>query len=57
MNKYDSKNDHDFIIADRIKKLDLVFILISTRKIYKIKTNIKETDKLEPKCNYSKINY
>ena len=41
MNKYDSKNDHDFIIADRIKKLDLVFILISTRKIYKIKTNIK----------------
>ncbi len=54
MNKYDSKNDHDFIIADRIKKLDLIFILISTRKIYKIKTNIKETDKLEPKCNYSK---
>lgn len=54
LNKYNSKNDHDFIIANRIKKLNLVFILISTRKIYKVKPNIKETDKLEPKCNYSK---
>lgn len=54
INKYNSKNDHDFIIANRIKKLNLVFILISTRKIYKVKSNIKETDKLEPKCNYSK---
>lgn len=53
-NKYNSKNDHDLIIADRIKKLDLIFILISTRKIYRVKSNIKETDKIDPKCNYSK---
>ena len=53
-NKYNPKNDHDLIIADRIKKLDLIFILISTRKIYRAKSNIKETDKIDPKCNYSK---
>ena len=53
-NKYNSKNDNDFIIANRIKKLDIVFILISTRKVYKVKPNIKETNKLQPKCNYSK---
>ena len=53
-NKYNLKNDHDFIIADRIKKLDLIFIFLSTRKVYKVKPNIKETDKLQPKCNYSK---
>ena len=42
-NKYNSKNDHDFIIADRIKKLDLIFILVSTRKIYRAKSNIDFT--------------
>ena len=27
---------------------------LSTRKVYELKDNIKETDNLNPRCNYSK---
>lgn len=53
-NKYHTKNDFDLKIAKKIKNLDIKYILISTRKIYKIGNNIKETSKIQPRCNYSK---
>ena len=31
--------------------------MISTRKIYNAKYDIKENDKINPKCNYSKNKY
>ena len=52
--KYLSKYDFDFRIAKKINKLDLIYVLISTRKIYKIGNDLKENSKLDPKCNYSK---
>jgi dTDP-4-dehydrorhamnose reductase len=52
--RYYSKYDHDYLIAQKIKKLDIVQIFLSTRKVYSIKNNIKETQKPDPKCNYSK---
>ncbi|WP_415272027.1 sugar nucleotide-binding protein [Candidatus Pelagibacter sp. Uisw_121] len=53
-NKYANKNDNDLIIAKKIINLKTKFVMISTRKIYKAKFNIKELDKKEPNCNYSK---
>jgi|APSaa5957512493_1039668.scaffolds.fasta_scaffold04208_4 dTDP-4-dehydrorhamnose reductase len=53
-NTYNLDNDYDVKIAKRIKNLDLIFIFINTRKIYKPKQNIKEMDLLQPNCNYSK---
>ena len=53
-NKYANKNDNDLIIAKKIINLKTKLVLLSTRKIYKAKFNIKELDKKEPKCNYSK---
>ena len=52
--KYLFKNDHDTIIARAINKTELKLIILSTRKVYKTKYNSKETDKILPKCNYSK---
>ena len=52
--KYNSKFDHDFIIAQKIKYFNSKFIFLSTRKIYKSKFNIKENDTKQPLCNYSK---
>ena len=52
--KYLSKYDFDLRIAKKINKLDLIYVLISTRKIYKIGNDLKENSKLDPKCNYSK---
>ena len=53
-NKYSNKNDNDLIIAEKIINLKNKLVMLSTRKIYKTKFNIKELDKKEPKCNYSK---
>ncbi len=52
--KYNSKFDHDFIIAKKIKNFNSKFIFLSTRKIYKPKSNLKENDTKQPLCNYSK---
>jgi nucleoside-diphosphate-sugar epimerase len=51
---YDSKNDHDLLIAKKIQKLQTVQIFLSSRKVYPLKNNIKETQKTNPKCWYSK---
>ena len=53
-NKYAKKNDNDLIIAKKIINLKTKLVMLSTRKIYKTKFNIKELDKKEPNCNYSK---
>ena len=52
-NKYTNKNDNDFIIAKKIINLKTKLIMLSSRKIFKPKFNIKELDKKEPNCNYS----
>lgn len=53
-NKYQSKNDHDLFIANKISKFNIKLILFSTRKVYRLKFNIEENYIKEPKCNYSK---
>jgi nucleoside-diphosphate-sugar epimerase len=53
-NKYANKDDNDLIIAKKIINLKTKLVMLSTRKIYKAKFNIKELDKKEPNCNYSK---
>jgi dTDP-4-dehydrorhamnose reductase len=52
--KYNHLNDFDFIIANKIVDLDIKFIFLSTRKVYKPKFNTKESDALKPQCNYSR---
>lgn len=52
--KYKIKNDIDYNIAKKILSLDINFILLSSRKVYKNKENIKENEHTKPKCNYSK---
>ena len=52
-NKYANKNDNDLIVAKKIINLKTKLVMLSTRKIYKAKFNIKELDKKEPNCNYS----
>ena len=56
-NKYSLKNDHDTNIAKLLKNTNHKLIMISTRKIYQAKYDIKENDKINPKCNYSKNKY
>lgn len=53
-NLYNEKYDHDFLIAQKIKNLKILQIFLSSRKVYRIKNNIKETQKTHPVCNYSK---
>ena len=53
-NKYKTTNDHDLIIAKKIKNCQVKLIIFSSRKIYKPKINIKESDLIKPICNYSK---
>ena len=53
-NKYAINNDFDLLIANKIKDLKCKLIFLSTRKVYKIGDNLKETSKLKPNCNYSK---
>ncbi len=52
--KYNPLNDNDLIIAKKILNFKTKLITLSTRKVYKIKSNIKETDPIKPLCNYSK---
>ena len=44
--KYKSKFDYDLKIADKIKNLNTNYIFLSSRKVYKPKFNIKESQKL-----------
>ena len=53
-NKYQSQNDYDLMIAKKIKNFKTKLVMLSTRKIYKPKFNIKESHKKEPDCNYSR---
>ena len=53
-NKYSQKNDFDFKIAKKIESLNTKMIFLSSRKVYKNKYNLKESDPVNPKCNYSK---
>ena len=53
-NKYQIRNDNDLIIAKKIIHLKPKLVMLSTRKIYQAKFNIRELDKKKPKCNYSK---
>lgn len=51
---YDFKFDYDLKIANKIKNLDIIFIFLSSRKVYKPMYNIKETQKLKPIDIYSR---
>ena len=53
-NKYNSKFDNDLKISSFIDNKKIVYIFLSTRKIYKAKANIKENSKILPKSNYAK---
>ena len=53
-NKYSLKNDFDFHISKKIHHLKCKMIFFSSRKIYKTNDNIKENNKKNPNCNYSK---
>ena len=52
--KYHRKFDNDFQIASFLDPKKNTFIFLSSRKVYKSKENIKESDKLNPLSNYSK---
>ena len=52
--KYLVKNDLDSHLINKLKKLKITYIFLSSRKIYKPKANIKETDIPKPIDNYSK---
>ena len=53
-NRYQKKNDFDLIIANKIKNIDIKMVMLSSRKVYKVGVNLKETSILKPECNYSK---
>ena len=50
---YLSKNDIDLQIIKKISKLEVKFIFLSSRKVYKNGENLKENAKLKPVSNYS----
>ena len=52
--KYSVKNDIDSYLINKLKKIKITYIFLSSRKIYKPKANIKETDIARPIYNYSK---
>ena len=52
--KYSTKHDIDLKIIHRIKRLEIKYIFLSSRKVYFLNNNIKESSKLKPTCNYSK---
>jgi len=54
LEEYNKKYDLDYHILNRIKNLNINYIFLSSRKIYKSKLNILETDKILPKNNYEK---
>ena len=53
-NIYLKKNDFDLAIANKIKTLNIKMVMLSTRKVYKTGTNLKESSVLRTKSNYSK---
>ena len=53
-NQYQIQNDNDLKIAKKIINSKTKLVMLSTRKIYKAKFNIKESNKKKPNCNYSK---
>ena len=53
-NKYQSQNDYDLLIAKKIKNSKTKLVMLSTRKVYKPKFNIKESHKKNPNCCYSR---
>ena len=53
-NIYLKKNDFDLAIASKIKSLNIKMVMLSTRKVYKAGTNLKESSVLRTKSNYSK---
>ena len=52
--KYNINFDNDLKLANKLNNKKTIFIFLSSRKVYKAKSNIKETGKLSPKSNYSK---
>lgn len=52
--KYQASNDFDLKIIDKIKNFNIRYIFLSTRKVYKLGNNLKESSKTQPQCNYSK---
>ena len=52
--KYAKKFDNDLKISNYLDPKKNIFIFLSSRKVYKSKENIRETDKLNPLTNYSK---
>ena len=53
-NRYNEKFDNDLKISKLINDKKIIYIFISTRKVYPSKANVKENTKLLPKSNYSK---
>ena len=53
-NKYNEKFDFDLLIAKKLQNTNVRQIFLSTRKVYTPRENIKESSRLNPKCNYSK---
>lgn len=51
---YSKRFDLDYYILNKIKKININYIFLSSRKIYKPKLNIRETDKILPQDNYAK---
>ena len=47
-NNYKKSWDFDYKIAKKIEKIDITFIFLSSRKVYKPKQNIYENSKLQP---------
>ena len=47
-NKYQSQNDYDMLIAKKIKNSKTKLVMLSSRKVYKPKFNIKESHKKNP---------
>jgi len=52
--KYNKKFDFDLYISEKIKKLQIKQIFLSTRKVYMSNSNIKEYSQIKTSCNYSK---
>ena len=52
--KYNKNFDNDLKISERINNKKIIYIFLSTSKVYEAKPNINEKSKLSPKSNYSK---
>ena len=54
INKYSIKNDLDALICQKVRKLNIKYIFLSSRKVYQPKYNINENTKTKPVDQYSK---